>query len=463
MKKRAFIGIVPLLLLAIGVFFAIRNNTPKEESNMDAILATFSPEDQVFFKKHYEETIRRAKVLGDAKDAEWEENFEKAYWEAIQNFENSSDLSELDDSDLDDHQSVEYYENEIRLAKKEGASEEHIASLEGLRDFYIGSIARDEELERRYEEIDREFQADQARYESLSTPEEKTAYHQEKLQEAEKRLLEAEENLRIAKEKGDPIDIRMKELFVEGAELRIDTQKRELAWIPKEQAVDETIKRWEETRKKLEVEQPKLIEKYRSFLQIEEIDGVERIVGVRTPAEMKAAAKEFLSNSSSEESSGVPSLPANQLSPSDVVSQDSPVTQTQTPVESITSQTPSASTDQAPASPPQTSVESIVKAQTQFQAWRKDIDDTYFDVILSHYFTPQELDRYFPTDADRQTLNIRTEMLRKSVVSQVRKLVSRLPNASAEQKRDFARELVSQNFEKDFADSVLKQLQRTEK
>lgn len=421
MKKRVFIGIVPLLLLAIGVFFAIRNNTPKEENNMDAILATFSPEDQEYFKKDYEEKMRIAKASGND---DLVANMDKMYWKAVQMFANSDEIT-------DDEDQI------------------------------------DEELEQRYEEIeeeiDREFEADWARYESLSTPEEKTAYHQEKLQEAEKRLLEAEEKLRIAKEKGDPMDIRMKELLVEGAELSIDTQKRRLAWIPKEQAVDETIKRWEQTRKKWEVEQPKLIEKYRSFLQIEEIDGVERIVGVRTPAEMKAAAKEFLSNSSSEESSGVPSAPTNQLSPSDVVSQDSPVTQTQTPVESITSQVPSASTDQAPASPPQTSVESIVKAQTQFQAWRKDIDDTYFDVILSHYFTPQELDQYFPTDADRQTLNIRTEMLRKSVVSQVRKLVSRLPNASAEQKRDFARELVSQNFEKDFADSVLKQLQSTEK
>ena len=176
MKKRLFIGIVLLLLLAIGGFFAIRNNTPKEENSMNAImdtnekqnspeviLATLSPEDQEFIKKDYEEKMQRIKASGNA---EWVAKFEKTYWENVQESTNSDDIS-----DLDDHQSVVYYENEIRKAKKEGASEERITLLEGLRDFYKNSIAIDKELERQYEEIDREFQADQARYEALSTPE----------------------------------------------------------------------------------------------------------------------------------------------------------------------------------------------------------------------------------------------------------------------------------------------------
>ena len=148
----------------------------------------------------------------------------------------------------------------------------------------------------------------------------------------------------------------MKELLVKGAESSIDTQKRRLAWIPKEQALDARIKEWEE------VKRPQLIEKYRSFLQIEEIDGVERVVGVRTPAEIKVAAKELLSDSSPPESSSVPSLP-------DTQSPSTPKLQQTAPERSV--DPPSPQGEAAPQQPPAAAMESIVNAQTQFQSWRR--------------------------------------------------------------------------------------------
>ena len=50
--------------------------------------------------------------------------------------------------------------------------------------------------------------------------------------------------------------------------------------------------------------------------------------------------------------------------------------------------------------------------------------------------------------------------MQKLVVSQVRKLVSDVKGATAEQKRSLARELVNKNFDKDFAKSILSKLEK---
>ena len=100
-------------------------------------------------------------------------------------------------------------------------------------------------------------------------------------------------------------------------------------------------------------------------------------------------------------------------------------------------------------------------AQAQFQTWRKDVDDAYLDVLVSRYMTPQKLDQFFPTPADRQGLTTRTERLQQDVVSKVRKIVSGVPNTNADQRRKLARELVTTNFDKDFADAVLTELEKS--
>jgi len=110
--------------------------------------------------------------------------------------------------------------------------------------------------------------------------------------------------------------------------------------------------------------------------------------------------------------------------------------------------------------PSQSPPKRIDKVHRQFQSWQEDVNKSYIDVILSQYMTPKELGTYFPTESDRQYLKMRTESLQKAVVSKIRKVVSDLPNASAEQKHAFARELIYKNFEKSFAESVLKALEK---
>jgi len=108
-------------------------------------------------------------------------------------------------------------------------------------------------------------------------------------------------------------------------------------------------------------------------------------------------------------------------------------------------------------------VKSLSMAQTSLKSWRADLDAKYFDVVISQYFTPQEIDEYFPTPQERENLKSRTSEMQREVVSKIRKVVSEIPNATQAQKSKLARELVTANFDKDFAGAVIEQLQLDEK
>lgn len=88
-----------------------------------------------------------------------------------------------------------------------------------------------------------------------------------------------------------------------------------------------------------------------------------------------------------------------------------------------------------------------------------NMHETYFDVIMSQYMTPKELDTYFPTTADREMLKTRKAEMQKLVISEMRKVVSKLPDVSSVEKRSFIRKLVIDNFQKDFAESVLSEME----
>ena len=102
-------------------------------------------------------------------------------------------------------------------------------------------------------------------------------------------------------------------------------------------------------------------------------------------------------------------------------------------------------------------VSSLSKAQERLETFRVDLDEKYFDVVVSKQLSAQELDKYFPTEVDRKMLSKRTERFELEIVSKIRDLVKDIPNAK--QKREITRELVTANFDKDFADNVLKALQ----
>ena len=105
-------------------------------------------------------------------------------------------------------------------------------------------------------------------------------------------------------------------------------------------------------------------------------------------------------------------------------------------------------------------VRSFTSAQSRLESWRSDFNESYIDVVASRYMSPEELDEFFPTPQEREHLKSRTTELQKLVVSQVRKLVSDVKGATAEQKRSLARELVNKNFDKDFAKSILSELEK---
>ena len=107
--------------------------------------------------------------------------------------------------------------------------------------------------------------------------------------------------------------------------------------------------------------------------------------------------------------------------------------------------------------------EFVSKAQNEIQSWRHGLDEKYFDVVASQYLKPAELDQYFPTEQEQKMLKRRTSEMQRAVVSKIRTLVSEIPNATKVQKSKLARELVTANFDKDFADAVIEQLQLDEK
>lgn len=105
-------------------------------------------------------------------------------------------------------------------------------------------------------------------------------------------------------------------------------------------------------------------------------------------------------------------------------------------------------------------VGSFSKVQSKLEPFLADLDEKYFDVVVSQTLTSQEIDRFFPTDLDREMLRSRTTEFQKSVVSTVRDILDDVKGATAEQKRSLARELVNKNFDKDFAKDILSELEK---
>ncbi len=105
-------------------------------------------------------------------------------------------------------------------------------------------------------------------------------------------------------------------------------------------------------------------------------------------------------------------------------------------------------------------VRSMSSAQSNLNSWRSDFDESYLDVIASRNMSPEELDKFFPTEQERENLKSRTSEMQRAVVSKIRKVVSEIPNATQAQKSKLARELVNANFDKDFAEAVLSELEK---
>jgi len=404
MKKRFFLVGISILFLstvAIGVLFVGRNNTLEtvstETNAMDTIIAMYPPEEQDDIREYYEEQRQKAKATGNE---EFVTRFQKVLQELLR--------EDVDDPIPDDYrEAAQYYDAKIQKEKAAGASGNYyIATLEYLRDMQL-SLARSKE------EIERQHQADRARYDALRTPEEKLAYYEEELKENE-------EWLRRATAAGDAGWIKFAQMHIESVQGTIEYYKRQIVWDSKKRALDAQLQRVDA-----------LVDRYRHLLHIEVVDGVEKVVGIRTPDEIVSSPSEK-------------ATPAESLPPLPVMSDD------------VSSSPPAVANTHIPH--PAGLMEYILKARTQFESWRKAIDTDYVDVLVSQYMTPQEINQYFPTDQARQELANRTEKLQSEVAANIRKLVSQFADTTSQQKQAVARDLLTENFDGDFAESVLKHL-----
>ena len=224
---------------------------------------------------------------------------------------------------------------------------------------------------------------------------------------------------------------------------QVATLKRHKEW---EEGAPERQQEWEQTRREIRRETEEAREKTNTFtlnmieifspffhFEIEEIDGRIEIVSWEPNHDALQQRKLQQDTAKPEEVSPISSVTAEpEMRP-----------QTEDSVSSLAT--------------PDDPIKSLPSAQASLKSWRADFDNKYFDVVISQYFTPQELEQYFTTAQDREQLKSRTIAAQKEVVSKIRDLIKDIPDAN--QKREITRELVTANFDKDFADNVLKALE----
>ena len=305
---------------------------------------------------------------------------------------------------------------------------EYIEEKKAKRAAYLKKIA---EEKANYETLKRANEEKLAAYAVMSDAE-KVSYHENEVKESEERL-------RLAKAENNTEQVHFLEMVVKNNKYAVEFFK---GLVEKERSRPERDREAAEIKAELD----EIKEKYRDYLVIEVVDGEEQIVGVKLPPSAYLTDRD---PSVSEEAVVPMNSPSESAIP--VSPEVDPVPASPDTIESVPT---------VPASPKGV-MDSIVKVHTQFNTWHTDvITKKYLDVVISQYLTPAEFEKFFPTKAERQQLQRRTDELRKSVVSKVREVVSGVKGATPEQKRQLARELVTASYEKSFAELVLKALEQ---
>ncbi len=246
------------------------------------------------------------------------------------------------------------------------------------------------------------------------------AYYAAEIQEYEAKIQETEASIREAEARGDADSAESDRNHLVALHEFIETLKSDQEWEQGQEAriqeaVRKGIQEWEQNS-------PEWVKEYQRYMASAEKLKAELAV-LKSGAAVPATSS-YVPVSLPSESTVLP--PESTVLPSD----------TYDPIKSLTS------------------------AQATLQPWRSALDEDYFDVVASQYLTTQELHQYFPTQEARQILKQRTSEMQKAVVSKIRKLVSEIPNATQAQKSKLARELVTKNFDKDFAEAVLSELKK---
>ena len=96
-------------------------------------------------------------------------------------------------------------------------------------------------------------------------------------------------------------------------------------------------------------------------------------------------------------------------------------------------------------------------AHSQITSLRSTLEEQYFDVLVAPSLTSEEFDQIFSTQKERETLQRRKNEMTQHVVRNIRSLLSDKAN---NQNVSIVRQLITQNFDKDFAEAVIRQLQQ---
>lgn len=101
---------------------------------------------------------------------------------------------------------------------------------------------------------------------------------------------------------------------------------------------------------------------------------------------------------------------------------------------------------------------------SDFEPLLKNISEKYFDVVLSRHLSEKEFEQYFPSSQyDKETLKSRTTEMQKTLVSEIRKVMRNMNDVSEATKRQRVKAFVMKNYDKDFAEAVLRQLNADDK
>jgi hypothetical protein len=97
---------------------------------------------------------------------------------------------------------------------------------------------------------------------------------------------------------------------------------------------------------------------------------------------------------------------------------------------------------------------------SQVLTWNTDLDEQYLDVMILPYLTREEYAAFFPTEVSRRNLQQRQAQMQTDVVNRVQNLLSTDASGNRQEKLSVVREVLSQNWDADFAEAVISQLQQ---
>ena len=435
MRKQILVSMIVSLFLAVFVFVFIQRH--EKEVLPDVSLQELETEQVEKFKMPVYSELEKAHSqdrIVTLKDLIRKEIDHGTSKEEIVQLEAVLELERLVLTGASEESVLKFYDRQISLAIKSGDSEAN-SKWKNVRDNHLNARARSEALIRQLDaklEARRETRAHQTEKELAAframSDEERVPYY-------ENEIKELEEKLQVAISEHDTKEIKVLEMFIEGKKLSLELTRGRIEW-------DRKNIEWDRKRAERDKKSDSIIGSLKDAFVFEKVNGEWEYRGGRDEwtrsfeVEVLPSSAEWVSDN-----------PSFEVSPSLDVSVPTDIA-----LEPLDTSVSSSLSSFDP-------VGSLTVTQESLTPWRTEITDVYFDVVVSQYMTPAELDKYFPTESDREMLKSRTAEMQKTVVSKIRKVISDLPNASADQKREFARQLVSQNFEKDFAESVLKTLE----